>query len=87
MVIIGAVIGGRGLMIPRRVAYRIAGAVLVPLVIFSGMLQAVGYPASATLGDEGALILWCVAACVMAAYGGVLARQMFVPANRQEPRT
>jgi hypothetical protein len=87
MVIIGAAVGGRGLMIPRRVAYRIAGAVLVPLVIFSGILQATGYPASATLGEEGALLLWCAAACAMAAYAGVLARRLYVPANRQEPRT
>ncbi len=87
LVVIGAAAGGRSLMIPRRVAYRIAGAVLVPLVIFSGVLQAIGYSASAALSDEGALILWCVAAGAMAAWAGVMARRMYVPAKPQERRS
>jgi hypothetical protein len=87
LVVLGAAVGGRGLMIPRRVAYRIAAAVLVPLVIFSGVLQAIGYPASGTLGEEGALIAWCFAAFAMAAWAGVLARRMYVPAKRQERRS
>ncbi|HVX86256.1 MAG TPA: hypothetical protein VH253_15845 [Phycisphaerae bacterium] len=79
MVSIGAAVGGRRLLIPRRVAHRIAGAVVVPLIVFGGVMQGCGYPLSDAIGLEPALIVWFLAASAMAAWAGVLARRMYMP--------
>ena len=79
MVSIGAATGGRRLLIPRRVSHRIAAAVVVPLIVFGGIMQGFGYPLSEAMGLEPAMIAWFLAASAMAAWAGVLARRMYMP--------
>ncbi|HVS73433.1 MAG TPA: hypothetical protein VHQ47_19570 [Phycisphaerae bacterium] len=81
MVSIGAAVGGRRLLIPRRVAHRIAAAVVVPLIVFGGIMQGCGYPLGEAIGIEPAMIAWFLAASAMAAWAGVLARRMYMPAK------
>jgi hypothetical protein len=81
MVSIGAAVGGRRLLIPRRVAHRIAAAVVVPLIVFGGIMQGFGYPLGEAIGIEPAMIAWFLAASAMAAWAGVLARRMYMPAK------
>jgi len=77
-------LGAPRLAIPRRVAYRIALAVTVPLVAIGAVLEIVGAQPQQLLGSgEAAMILWFLAAGVLAFWAGRLANSMYVPLRKQ----
>ncbi len=67
------------LILPRRASYRVAAAVLVPLVMFDGILHAVGHPVNSLLGVEWTSLFWFVAAAGLAVWAGIMARVMYTP--------
>jgi hypothetical protein len=69
----------RRLLIPRRAAYRISAAVLVPIIAVDGALWAVNHPASGLLGGEGANLFWFFSAAALAVWSGFIARRMYAP--------
>ncbi len=76
---IGAAVGRTRLFIPKRAAYRIAAAVLVPIVLFSAFTSAAGYSVSAVVGGENSILFWFFSAAALAFWGGYMAKGMFVP--------
>lgn len=70
---------GGGLVIPKRVAYRIGAAVTIPLVIFEGLSQGFGYSVGGLVGPQNALLFWIFAAAALALWAGYLARTIFAP--------
>jgi hypothetical protein len=74
----------RRLILPRRAAYRMAAAVLVPLIVFGGAMQAAGKPVAALLGFEGSTLFWFFAAAALALWSGLLAKRLYAPT--QAPR-
>jgi hypothetical protein len=85
LIALTASVGESSLLLPKRAAYRMGLAVLVPLVVLGGALHAAGYPVTATLGGNGALMFWSLAGCAMGVWTGVMARQMFGPPRRPAP--
>jgi len=85
-IMIGAAIGERRLVMPKRALYRIAAALLVPVVVFAGVMQAFGYSMGALVGPENGLILWYFACAAMGLWAGHLAQQMYMPPKSQGPR-
>jgi hypothetical protein len=73
----------RRLILPRRVAYRMAAALLVPLVMLGALLRTIGHPVQDLLGPQGAMLFWLVAAGCLAAYTGLTARKMYGPKERR----
>lgn len=69
----------RRLILPRRAAYRISAALLVPLIIFGGFMHAAGKPLFSILGFEGATLFWFFAAAALALWSGFLAKRMYTP--------
>ena len=84
-IMIGAAIGERRLIMPRRALYRIGAALLVPVVLFAGVMQAAGYSAASVMGGENALIVWYFACALMSVWAGHMAQQMYTP-KAQRPR-
>jgi hypothetical protein len=79
LAVIAARTGEGELVIPRRAAVRFAAAVLVPLLMLEGVLEAVGYPVAGTMGVEGAWMFWFVAGGVMSFWAGKMAKGMYGP--------
>jgi hypothetical protein len=86
-VTIGAAAGNPRLFIPRRAAYRIAAAVLVPLILLSDFTTAAGYSVSSVIGGENSLIFWFFAAAALAFWAGHMAKAMFIPKQPQRRTT
>ncbi len=84
-IMIGAAMGEKRLIMPKRALYRIGAALLVPVVVFAGITQAAGYSAASVMGGENALIVWYFACALMAVWAGHLAQQMYTP-KAQRPR-
>jgi hypothetical protein len=78
-VTIGAAAGSPRLFIPRRAAYRIAAAVLVPLILLSDFTSAAGYSVAGVVGGQNALIFWFFFAAALAFWAGHMAKAMFIP--------
>ncbi len=76
---IGAAIGRTRLFVPKRAAYRIAAAVLVPIVLFSSLTNAAGYSVASVVGPENSLIFWFFSAGALAFWAGYMAKGMFLP--------
>jgi hypothetical protein len=74
----------RRLILPRRAAYRMSAAVLVPLIVFGGALHAMGKPVVALLGFEAATLFWFFSAAALALWTGFLAKRLYAPT--QAPR-
>jgi hypothetical protein len=75
----------RRLILPRRAAYRMAAALLIPLVMLSAILRAIGHPVAVLLGGEGSLLFWFFSAGALAIWTGFMARRMY--GNRDRRRT
>jgi hypothetical protein len=71
----------RRLILPRRAAYRMSAAVLVPLIVFGGVLHAVGKPVIALLGFEGSTLFWFFSAAALAVWAGILAKRLYSPSE------
>jgi len=82
MIMVGAAYGKRPLIMPHRAAYRIGAALLVPVVVFGGIMQGLGYSAESIVGEQNAIIFWCFAAGALAVWSGVMARKMYGPKER-----
>jgi len=67
------------LMIPFRVAWRIALALTVPLLVIGTFLELAGTPLSDTFGADIATVIWGAMAAGMAFWAGLLADTMFTP--------
>ncbi len=80
-------LGAPRLAIPRRVAYRIALAVTVPLVVVGALLDVLGAAPQELLGSgEAATILWFVLAAALAFWAGRMANTMYMPIrNNRRP--
>lgn len=65
-------IAAPNLRMPRGMSYRISGAITVPLLMLSGVLELVGHPPRAALGSEGATLFWFFVAAGLALWGGYL---------------
>jgi len=65
------------LRIPRQVAYRIAAAVLVPLVLLDGLLELLDRTPTQLVGQEWALLIWTLGAAALAVWAGALAGMIF----------
>ena len=76
---IGAAIGRTRLFVPKRAAYRIAAAVLVPIVLFSSLTNAAGYSVASVVGPENSMIFWFFSAAALAFWAGYMAKGMFLP--------
>jgi hypothetical protein len=82
-IMVGAMMGEKRLIMPKRALYRIAAALLVPVVMFAGITQAAGYSAASVVGAQNALILWYFACALMAVWAGHMAQQMYTPKTRR----
>ena len=72
------------LMMLRRVAFRIALALTVPLVILGGALDLLGAaPRQLLIYPQLSLLLWLLVAAAMAFWAGVLANRMYVPRTKR----
>ena len=71
------------LAMPRRVAFRVSLAVVVPLVVLDGVLKIAGFAVSRALSGEGLLIFWFGCAAALAAWAGWLANAEFSPKTRR----
>jgi hypothetical protein len=80
-----ASVGERSLLLPRRAAYRMAAALLIPLLIFNAVMQVAGYPISGAFGGEIGWLIWFGAAAGLAVWTGIMARNMFGPTRRRVP--
>jgi hypothetical protein len=71
--------GGRhgSLILPRRAAYRMAAAFLVPLVLIAGLLRATGHSVVDAFGLQGGLLFWFLVPMALAIWTGWMARQMY----------
>jgi hypothetical protein len=72
-------IATRRLAIPFRVAWRIALAVTVPLIILDALLNVLGMPLIDTVGPEVTPLIWTGFAAGMAIWAGFLADSMYTP--------
>lgn len=70
-------VGAPELHLPRRVAYRVALAVTVPLMIFDGALKLAGFSPVSVFGGEYTPVFWFIMAAVLAFWAGHLANQQF----------
>jgi uncharacterized membrane protein len=86
-VTIGAAVGSPRLFIPRRAAYRIAAAVLVPLILLSDLTTSAGFSVAGVVGGENSLIFWFFAAGALAFWAGHMAKAMFVPKQARRRTT
>jgi hypothetical protein len=82
MIMVGAAMGKQSLVMPKRAAYRIGAALLVPVVLFGGIMQGLGYSAGSVVGEENGLIFWCFASGALAVWAGVMAKKMYAPKAR-----
>jgi len=73
----------RRLILPKRAAYRMAAALLIPIILVSAILRAAGHPVYDVLGGQGAMLFWFFSAGALAIWTGIMARQMFLP---KDPR-
>jgi hypothetical protein len=79
-----ASVGDRSLILPRRAAYRMAAALLIPLIIFNAAMHLAGYPIADAFGGGGE-IAWLIffgAAAALAVWTGIMARHMFGPRRK-----
>jgi hypothetical protein len=74
----------RRLLLPRRAVYRMAGAILVPLLMLGAGLQATGHPVMLLLGPQGGTLFWFFSTSALALWTGVMARKMYGP--KEKPR-
>jgi hypothetical protein len=81
-----ASMGERSLLLPRRAAYRMAAALLVPLILFNALMTAIGYSILTTMGGDFGLLFWFLGASGMAVWTGVMARRMYGSTKRHSPR-
>ena len=80
MAMVGAAMGPRGLAMPRRIAYRIAAAVTIPLVVFAGIAGGLGYFIFGVIPvPQLAVLFWFLAGSALAFWAGNLARRIFGP--------
>ncbi|MCL2648204.1 MAG: DUF1189 domain-containing protein [Phycisphaerales bacterium] len=80
LLIVVASAGDRGLLMPRRVAYRMIAALMVPLVLFSGIMHAAGYSILSTLGGlDPALLFWFFTTAALAVWTGFMAKKIYAP--------
>jgi hypothetical protein len=86
LITITASVGERSLLLPRRAAYRMAAALLIPLLLFNGFMHAAGYPISGALGGEGAWLTWFAAAAALGVWTGVMARHIYGQTRKAPPR-
>ena len=73
----------RRLLLPRRAAYRMAAGLLVPLVMLSAILRAIGHPIYESLGLQGAWFFWFFAAGALAVWTGLMAKRMYGRREKQ----
>jgi hypothetical protein len=73
----------RRLILPKRAAYRMAAAVLVPLIALGAVLHASGHPVAALLGGEGSILFWFFSAGALAIWTGFMARRMYGNRDRR----
>jgi hypothetical protein len=72
--------GVERLMLPKRAAYRMAAAFLVPLVVFSGLMHGAGYWIMQMFGGpDSGLLFWCGPVVVMAVWTALMARKIYGP--------
>jgi hypothetical protein len=79
-----ASVGTRSLLLPRRASYRMAAALLIPLIIFNAVMHLAGYPISDAFGGGGevAWLIFFAAAAALAAWTGMMAKQMYGPRRK-----
>ena len=79
MLVLGPVVqlAGSGLKMPRRVAYRAAAAVTVPLILLDTGLMVSGVGPAQAMKMDYVPIFWFVAALGLAIWAGVLAGKMY----------
>jgi len=65
------------LRMPRRIAYRITAAVLVPLVLLDGLMDILNAAPRNILGGEYTLWLWLIATSILALWAGIMANRMY----------
>ena len=78
-------LGSAQLGMPRRVAYRVVAAAIVPLVVVSGVLDVAGYSPAQAIGAEFTPIFWFASVAALAVWSGLMASKMYrrVPAPRR----
>lgn len=85
VVMVGAAVGEKPLALPKRAAYRIVAALLVPVVLFGGVMQGAGYSADSVVGSERAFIFWFFATAAVAFWAGKMAKRMYNPKAGSRP--
>lgn len=76
-------IAAPSLRMPRGMAYRVSGAITVPLLILGAVLELVGHAPRTVLGGEGATLFWFFAAVCMSFWGGYLLNRHAVEALKR----
>jgi hypothetical protein len=70
-------LGVPGFAMPRRIAFRVALAVTVPLLIASALLTVLGLTPRAIFGSDVATLVWAGAAAACCFWAGLLATRVF----------
>lgn len=76
--------GAHHLTMPKRVAYRIAAAVQIPLIVLAATLHLAGVGPARLMPGDWAVVLWGVATAALAFWAGMLANSVY--AVKQAPR-
>jgi len=77
LILIVASSGKNGLPTPKYIAYRMAAAVAVPLVVLGGILETCGYMLTDVVGPDLTPLVWMLAAAGLGIWAGILAKGIF----------
>lgn len=80
-------LGAYQLMMPKRVAYRLAFAVTIPLVVVGGILEACNVAPAKVVGLDYSPIIWFFAAVALAFWAGMMANHIYQSAHRSRRGT
>lgn len=67
------------LAMPRRIAFRVGLAVIVPLIVLDGTLKITGFSVARALTGEWVLMFWFACAAALAGWAGWLANAEYAP--------
>lgn len=70
-------LGAPHLRMPRRIAYRIAAAVTIPLIALDAVMRAFDVAPARLIGAANTPILWFAAAAALAFWAGIIAGRLF----------
>jgi hypothetical protein len=79
-----ASLGEPSVLLPRRATYRMAAAILIPLIFFNGIMDVAGYPISDPFGAEVAWLICSGAAAALGVWTGIMAKRIY-GATRKRP--